>query len=232
MGRTCATACTNGQICGTAGTCIAEPTGQDVGTVSVTGLGPTHMLMANPVNRTYDLSITKSNFPQVPYPPFAPGAEVRLSAAGGAYSPFTLTGRGITPMQFSGTGVNVRRDNPVAITWTTPPQPEAARVLLEMDIAHHGGIAARIECDLADTGSVTIPATLITQLIERGTAGFPVITLTRLTLTSTTIQPGCVEFAVASPLEQDITVEGVTSCSGDRPCPDNRECGPDLKCLP
>jgi len=35
-----------------------------------------------------------------------------------------------------------------------------------LDIAHHGGIPARVECDVADTGAAAISAGLIGKLVE------------------------------------------------------------------
>ena len=84
------------------------------------------------------------------------------------------------------------------------------------------------------TGSATIPAGLINQLIEKGTAGFPTISLTRRTLDSQTIEPGCVDLSVASPVEREIEVEGVVSCNCDstvecpsddpKPCHEGQVC--------
>ena len=102
----------------------------------------------------------------------------------------------------------VTRNKALNVTWTPPPSGGAARIFMSMDIAHHGGGAARIECDVPDTGSATIPAGLINQLLDRGSAGFPKLTLTRRTVDSVTIAPGCVDFLVSSSVERPLTGGG------------------------
>jgi len=116
-----------------------------------------------------------------------------------------------------------------------PAQPGGTRILASLDIAHHGGVAARIECDFADDGSAEIPATLIDQLIERGTAGYPELTLTRRTVDSTTIAPGCVEFQVASVIAREVTLclsagNCIVSCVQGAACPSGEPCPANLKC--
>ena len=137
------------------------------------------------------------------------------------------------------------RSQPLAVTWTPSAKSKSARIYLKLDIAHHGGIAARINCDLADSGSVTIPASLVTKLMDRGLAGFPSITLTRRTVDSTIVGPGCVDFVVASEEAREVEVEGVISCntSEDKPtctpeevkdgckqCPTGMKCGDGFRC--
>ncbi len=104
---------------------------------------------------------------------------------------------------------------------------------MRVDIGHHGGIAARIDCHVGDTGSTRIPAALVNMLIGKGTAGFPSVSLTRRTIDSETLATGCVDLAVASSVERVVMVEGVTSCTnvgaGDE-CPTGQTCGADLKC--
>lgn len=204
---TCTPACTGVQICAGQNQCVNEPTYQDVGTVTLSGL-PTAITVAPVANQYYkDLSA-------VAYPPFAPGAQISLMSAGGKYAAFSLSGAGIAPLEFAGTGLDVARNRALAMTWTPPPASAgAARIFARMDIAHHGGGSARIECDLPDTGSAAIPAGLINQLIDRGTAGFPTLSLTRVVAASTNIAPGCVDLAIASPIERSLTVEGVMSCN-------------------
>jgi hypothetical protein len=218
----CDPRCSGDQVCAGQNKCVPEPVLQDVGAVTVTGLiAP---LSVNAVNKNYYAPL-----PPNPYPPFAADAAIRLSAAGGSYGAFSLAGRGIEPLVFAQSGLNVMRDKPLALTWTAS-KISSTRVAIALDIAHHGGIAARILCDVPDTGSATIAGGLITKLIERGTAGFPTINLTRRTVDSTAITPGCVEFAVSSSVEELVQVEGVTSCREDLPCPGGRTCGADLKC--
>lgn len=222
----CNPPCAFGKTCSAAKMCIDEPTSQDLGTVTITGLGAPLVVQAAAPGM-YSGSLT------APYPPFAPESEIIVKTSGGKYPAFMLAGRGIEPLQFEGKGIKVARNQPLPFTWTASAKNKSARIHVKLDIAHHGGIAARINCDLADTGSYTIPATLINKLMDRGLAGFPTLTLTRRTLDSTTIAPGCVEFAVASEEARDIDVEGVVSCTQAEPCMGEmgcKSCPAGMKC--
>jgi hypothetical protein len=220
----CNPPCSGLSICAGANQCVPDTTFKDVGSLTVTGLPAP--LMALGLSKNYYAA-----YPAGRYPPFAIEAEVKLTTTGGAYAPISLAGRGIAPVQFKAPTDAIASDKPLALSWNAPAQPGSARIQIALDIAHHGGIGSRIECDLPDTGSYTIPGTLITKLISFGTAGYPTVTVTRRTIDSTTIAPGCVDFAVASAVEQPVNVAGVISCNDmDQPCPAGRTCGPDLKC--
>ena len=223
----CLPACGTPMICAGQNRCIAEPASQDAGTVTITGFGSAKLDVApivSPPRISYYKSLTN------PYPPFSPGAAISLTAAGAAFPAFSLEGRGIEPLMFPGTGIVIAPGQPLLLTWSAPAQPGAARIFIRVNIAFHGGIAARIDCNVDDTGVAQIPADLISMLIDRGTAGFPSVTLIRRTVDSKTIGPGCVDFTVASPVERIVMVEGVTSCNLDTDCPTGQTCKPNLKC--
>jgi hypothetical protein len=224
----CTPECAQPMICAGNNTCVAAPAGQNAGAVTVTGVGPapidvTRIASAN----TYYTTLMD------PFPPFAVGDNVTLAAAGADVPAFTLEGRGIEPLVFAGTGILIGRDKPLDITWTAPAAPGATKIYVRVDIAHHGGIAARIDCHVDDTGSTRIPAALVNMLIDKGTAGFPSVVLTRRTVDSETLAAGCVDFAVTSQVERLVMVEGVTSCTNvgtADECPSGQVCGDDLKC--
>jgi hypothetical protein len=224
----CSPACGTGQVCAGQGKCTPEPVSQSVGNVSLTGLGaPLTIMPLNSYKVVYYAALPAT----APYPPFAAEAELKLAAEGGSYGAFTLSGRGIEPLVFAGIGLKVgSAGEPLAVTWTAPVKARSARVNITLDVGHHGGYAARVECDVADTGAATIPGALLAKLIARGTAGFPTITLTRHTVDSTSIAPGCVDFTVASSVERSVDVDKVVSCNEDHPCPSGRTCGADQKC--
>ena len=119
-----------------------------------------------------------------PYPPFAPGAAVRLQAAGATIPAFTLDSAGIEPLAFAGSDLTMTNGQAFAFTWTPPATAGGARIFVKAEIGHHGGVAAAIECDLPDTGSGEIPAALVSALIAEGVHGFPTLSLTRRTIVS------------------------------------------------
>jgi hypothetical protein len=103
-------------------------------------------------------------------------------------------------------------------------------VWLSFEIAHHAGIAAELDCDVPDTGTARVPGALLDELVAQGTAGFPELTVTRLSADTATIPPGCVDLAVTSSVTKPLSVETVTSCSQDSECAAPQICLPSLKC--
>jgi hypothetical protein len=225
---TCTPECTTPMICAGSNSCVAAPAGQNAGAVTVTGVGPAAIDVTRiAAPNTYYTTLAD------PFPPFAPGATVTLAAAGADVPAFSLEGRGIEPITFPGTGIVIGRDKPIDLTWTAPTAPVATKIYVRVDIGHHGGIAARIDCHVDDKGSARIPAALVNMLIDKGTAGFPSVSLTRRTVDSETMAAGCVDFAVSSQVERIVMVEGVTSCTNvgtTEECPSGQTCGADLKC--
>ena len=214
----CSPACTSGQACVAANTCATAGVYQDVGTVTMTG--PASPLVANPTQNTYSESLTT-------YPPFAEGTVVHLAAAGkGSIAAFALEGRGIAGVQAPTADIPLKTGQALTVSWTPPASGGSSRVQLALDIAHHGGVKATIECDVPDTGSKTISAALLSALVAKGTAGFPIVSITRQTLDSTMATPGCVEFAVSSHIERSLTIDGLTSCMEDTECPTGKTCRP------
>ena len=225
---TCGTECANGTTCGPTGTCVHTPVAVSVGKVTLTGLSSVASI--DDKTTAYFTSIAKTA-----YPPYVVGNGLGLSTAGGVYAPLSLSVRGIAPLDVPDQALVVAMDQPLTVTWT--PVADAAgagNISITMDIAHHGGIAAQLICDWPDTGTGTIPGTLITKLMARGTAGFPIMTIARESVDSATVEAGCVEYKVLSSVEKMLMVEGVTSCSDSSvpplPCPSGSACGSDMKC--
>jgi hypothetical protein len=188
-----------------------------VGNVTITGLTQELVLMPSGLRRYSPVSA-------LPYPPYAVGAAIELVTEGGDYASFTLHGRGAPLLEVAEDEIVVESGRPVPLAWTAAGSDDAVRVFIEVDIAHHGGVAARIECDVEDDGAFEIPTDLVTQLVARGVAGFPTITLTRRSLDSTTIDPGCVELELGARVIREVTIPGVTSCSREQPCPAGQTC--------
>jgi hypothetical protein len=219
----CDPACGSSESCAPDG-CIATPRTHSVGSVTLSGLSAEQTLMPSSSSRRY------SPASALPYPPFEPGAPVQLQAEGGDYEPFTLDAVGVELLALDDAEITVDRDQPAALRWTAAASGDAVRVFVELDIAHHGGIAARIECDAEDDGELDIPAALVTQLIDRGVAGFPTVTMTRRSVDATEIAPGCVQLEIGSQVVREVDIPGLSSCSNDRPCPDDQSCQADLTC--
>ncbi len=241
---TCAPACTQPQICNGPNQCVAEPRFQSAGDVTVTGLGAS-AIVAQPLGNQYAPVLPSG----LAFPPFAPGAAVGVSAAGATIPGFTLAGQGIEPLAFTGTGLKVQGGKAFSFTWTAPAQAGAATIFARLEIGHHGGVAARIECTLPDTGSGQISAALVSALVAKGIHGFPAFSLTRQTVDSTTIATGCVDLTVASPVERPVVActssddaTCIVSCNcggmltvcpgdpGDVPCPSTKTCQMDYTC--
>lgn len=210
----CAPACTSGQVCSlTTKQCVAEPEPQDAGTVSVAGLSAA--FSAEYRAGVYYKPITGA------FPPAAAGADVTMSAAGAKVPAFSITASGIDPLQVPEGDITLDTSKPLTITWTPPTKAGTSHVVVSLDLAHHGNVAAKLVCDVADTGSTTIPVSLLTALAAEGVAGFPSVAIVRRALNSATVGSGCVEFGVSSSLERPLVLPGVMSCM----CP-NDTCEP------
>ncbi len=227
----CTTPCTNPMICAGQNQCIASPTLQSAGVVTVTGVGTSPITM-NPMQNYYSSSLVN------PYPPFASGAAVRVQAAGATIPAFTIDSAGIEPLAFAGTGLTMMNGQAFAFTWTAPAATGASRIYVKAEVGHHGGTAAHVECDLPDTGSGEIPAALVSALMAEGVHGFPTLSLTRRTIVSATVGGGCVDFAIAAPAERSIGVcptptTCIVSCDPSGPatqCPSPKTCKDDYTC--
>ncbi len=227
----CTTPCTSPQTCGGQNQCVDQPTLQSAGTVTISGVGPSPITM-NPMQNFYSSSLTN------PYPPFSPGATVHLAAAGATIPAFAFDSTGIEPLKFDGANLVMTNGQTFAFTWTPPATAGDARIFVKVEIGHHGGVAAAVECDLADTGSGEIPAALVTALMAEGVHGFPTLSLTRRKISSMNVGTGCVDFALAAPVERSIGVcatasSCIVSCDPSGPaaqCPSGMTCKVDFTC--
>lgn len=226
----CNSPCTGGAICVADDKCQRYPTAQSVGAVRVTGLrtqaGMTEFSMTQ-VAGAYQLPAGVS----CPFPAFSEGAAIQFETAGGAYAPFTLQTTGISPLTLLNDQIPLAMNQALTLRWTPPGQAAGAKVLIKLDISHHGGTKGAIECEADDTGSVEIAAALITELLDLGAAGFPTVVVTRRSAVGTAlIAPGRVELSVSSGVEHPVQVPGITSCNDDKDCPMGQTCQADLTC--
>jgi len=216
-------------VCVEDGQCAAYPPARDVGTVTVHGLQTADG--ANPVTLV-SVRDSYSSTDALPYPAFAEGDEIRLQASGGDYEPFSILSKGIVPLELTVEGeIHIEREQPMTLAWTPPGNTDIARIHVKVDISHHGGAKGKIECDAPDTGSLQIPAALVTRLIDLGYSGFPSVNVTRSAIGSVVIAPGRVELTVQSAVDRGLQIPGLISCSESIPCPEGLTCQQDLKCL-
>jgi hypothetical protein len=226
----CNTPCGGSAVCVENDTCRAYPKAQSVGTVLVKGIRTTAgasefsmTAVANNYQPAADLTL--------PYPPFDEGAAISVTSSGGAYAPFTVSAKGIRPLELLTTGtVIVTSNQPIAVMWNPPGISGLAKIHFKLDISHHGGSKGEIDCDTEDTGSLVVPASLVTQLVGLGVAGFPSFLITRTSVGSTAIAPGRVDLTVFSDVERVVQVPGYVDCTEDSACPTGQTCQPDLVC--
>ena len=222
----CDPACGSAETCGPDG-CVPAPRTQNVGIVTVTGL------IDSPIEMTpRKVGNHYTNPGSLTHPGFEEGAEIALSAAGGDHSAFTLQGAGVAALEVPATPVAVESGMPVQITWTAPDVAnDAVEVVINLDIARHGGTPARIECHVPDTGSFAVPEALVTQLVDIGFSGFPAVDLIRRSADSVMVDGlGCVELEVIAKARVDAMLPGITSCNSNEQCEEGQTCQEDLTC--
>jgi hypothetical protein len=219
----CDPPCVPGETCGTEGACIPYPDNRDVGLVTVTGL-------VEPLEIEAKWGDNYNNPGTMAHPGFETGATIQLTAAGAELAGFQLQGYGVESLQVSGKSVSIGSEGASEVSWTAPAAASPAMIHLALNINNHGSTSAWIECDAEDSGSLTLPATLITELYAMGLSGFPSLNVTRQSVDSADLEPGCVQLAVTSIRALAVEVDGVTSCTQDNQCPPNQTCGVDLQC--
>lgn len=208
--------CSAPAVCTADDECTEYPSPITVGTLTIEGLGP-ETLTIEPAANAYQT-------PALMNPPCDPGAAIVASA-----SDFELSAACIPELEVtSAEPVPVMSGEPVPVTWVAPESDVGSRVVIVLDVAHHGGKTGEVRCDVPDTGSFEIPASLVTSLVSLGLAGFPTIDVTRV---STGADPTGrdVSLVVSSHALLDADT-GVTSCREDSDCPEGQTCQPTLVC--
>jgi hypothetical protein len=224
----CETPCGGSAACVDDDVCQPYPTALDVGPVTVTGLE------ASPGETVFTVEAVASNYQRsgLPYPPFDEGTPVQFDAAGGpsGVGPFSLAATGIATLSLTSPPLELVAGAAGTLTWTPPAMTGRSEVLVRLDISHHGGSNGKIECEVQDTGSLTLPASLLDALRSLGAAGFPTVIVTRRASGSAVIAPGRVDLWLLSTVEQAVVIPGLTSCTADEDCPAGTTCQPDLQC--
>lgn len=219
----CDPSCEPGYTCDFDGTCVPYPEGQDLGTVTVTGLvQAVSMSPTVPGNTYYDTT--------VPTPPWEPGALVTLSTTGGVYDPFVLYG--VTPDAFALDSLawQLTEGAGLTVTWAAPTSNTRSKVRISMNIDQHGTTPVSAVCWFDDDGSAEVPAAIIDGLIGYGVTGFPRASAARVSADTATVGAGCADLWLTSSSEEpDIAVTGYTPCFTTEDCPEGQECNIELQ---
>lgn len=209
--------------------CRAYPAAQSVGEVTLSGVqvsGGGASLVLKEVAKAYQPPAGTL----FAYPPFQPGDAVKLKAAGAELPGFELESTGISPLWITSSDLTLVEGAPLELSWDADSSAKASSIHVKLDISHHGGSKGMIECDQDDTGSLSIAASLVSELLGLGVAGFPTIIVTRAATSKARVGNGEVALVVASTTERAVTVPGLESCTGDEDCPDGETCQADLTC--
>jgi hypothetical protein len=227
----CDPPCTGGSVCVSDRRCVGEPMARNVGTVKVTGLrsasGPVEITMTPmPPKYVYQPPIDVI----LAYPPAAEGGDIRLSASGADVPAFQIGAKSIAPLELTGPlPIPVESGRPLPVSWKAG-KAGVGRVQLVVDVSHHGGLKGKIECEVADSGSYSVPASLVTKLLALGLAGFPVVRVNRSAAGAASVSGGHVELNVIEEVERALSIPGVLSCFEDADCPAPKKCAPNLSC--
>lgn len=225
----CTTPCGSDSACVEDETCQLYPTALGAGDITVEGV------TTESGETTFTMSPLAENY-QPPagivlaYPGVDEGSPVTLTAAGGAVEAFDVDADGVAPLVLESDEISLDPATDLSLAWTAAADPTASRVHVELDISHHGGTKGTVECEVDDTGALTIPAALVGALIDLGVAGFPSIVVRRESTGWTNVAVGRIDLVVSSSASRIVDIEGLTSCNDDEDCPDAQTCQEDLTC--
>jgi hypothetical protein len=209
------------QTCGAGNRCVDLPAPRSVGKVTLSGLVVPVEMTPNAITGNY-----RPASPRLPHPGYTPGARLGLHASGGDYAAFELEGWGVSGLELLTSPVRVEPGTATALAWKAPERAGPARVQISLHLDNHGSSNAAIECDVADDGAAEIPAALVDALLALGRSGYPTVTLTRRTATSTGMDLGCVQLLVTSSASAGVSVSGLISCNDTSMCPSGQTCRP------
>jgi hypothetical protein len=196
----CDPACTAAEVCDLDDTCVPQPTTQDVGEVTLAGLvDEVAMTPVEPGNNYFATGLS--------HPVFDPGALVTLTSTAGRYGELRLNGVGPESLTVLGDDWTVRAGAPLTVSWNAPAAGVRTTVRLELNIDQHGLTPVTVVCELADTGTATVSATIVDGMFDAGSSGFPRGSLTRRTVDSQSVDDGCIELVVATPRSHTLRVQ-------------------------
>ncbi len=157
----CPDYCLDGTIC-KGDTCVPWAKPAPAGTMTIDGLkvGSLTMTMSD-----YDGMYYTDN---QPYDLFDLGSMVTVTTTGADIPAFSADVAGVTPLETGwekGFVLDLQSGTDKVVEWTAGAPGEFVRLVVKSSNSCHGcPLHAQLVCDLADTGSLTIPAALIDQL--------------------------------------------------------------------
>jgi hypothetical protein len=212
-----------GDVCVSDGKCQAYPTGHAVGAVTLKGVhvqgGGSELTLKETVASYQPPAGTT-----LAYPSFGVSDTIEVHATGGEYAAFDLEAPGVDPIALKTEDFALDPTKPFQLDWDAAADPKSAQIHVKIDLSHHGGLKGLIECDLDDTGSLTISKELISELIGLGVAGYPSVVLTRSTEDIAQLDHGRVRLEVSALVERYLTTPGVESCTTDEDCSGGKTC--------
>ncbi|MBN2192173.1 MAG: hypothetical protein JW751_05105 [Polyangiaceae bacterium] len=225
----CDPQCITPQTCSTGGTCIDSPEKQSIGTVTITGLSTAVEIAADEVTKNYYF------LEAIPNPGLTADSTIGFSASGDYFPAFELSAPGIEALEVTTTSITVGNDAPATIQWVPAADP-VGQVRVLLNLSSHGTDSVQLECVVDDVGSVEIPASLLSQLVDLEIAGYPRLTVVRQTADSISVPAGCIDLLVQSTVVAEgtaVQIAGVTYCqfigSSDG-CPTGQSCLENLTC--
>ena len=168
--------------------CVAFPVAQSAGVITVSGLK--QPLSFTPINGNYD-----SPFPGQEL--FDSGDPITVTAAGGDVAAFSASLVGVATLQTEIQSVGLEPGVDETITWTAEG---SGRIQVALVVGWHlDAYEALLLCETEDSGSLTIPGTLISELPRQRTFFEPhSSTMARFVRKNITTQFGPVEVLVGS----------------------------------
>ena len=225
----CDPGCDSSEACVEDDVCQPYPTAIEVGTVTVAGVtttAGTDTFEMEPIAGYYQPAADVD----LAWPPFAEGDEVTFAASGNSTAPaFTMTARGIVPLEVTSDTITFTDGEAVELTWTPASAPDRSVINLSVNISYHSGTKGLIACQTPDTGALELSGGMLDDLKALGVSGWPIIVFSRTSLGST--DPAVdVDLILESSVTRDVQIPGVISCNTDADCPDGQTCQFDFQC--
>ena len=223
----CNPTCESGFTCNLESECVPYPVRIEVGTIEITGTTVTHTM--EPQTAYYwD--------PDAELPLFQPADLITGTVAGSEkLAGFELHGYGVAQVVLPDGQIwdpkppaqpytwTLAKDTPFQFDWI-PSKEDEGDMYITLAIDEHGATPVTLYCEVEDTGSLTIPASMVNELIARGVSGFPAAYVYRRSMDHIDTELGCVEMEVSVQHEPFLTVDGHTPCFSDGDCPDGQHC--------